>query len=128
MMSNATPSGNLAVPVLSLHPVGDGLTSPSLQAAFVETVSQAGNGTLAAAAWNDRAGHCTSTPGETVAALRALEDRIETGRWSVSAATLNALARAAGEDAPTFIEHTPAPLMRACANRAGACPGYPFGE
>lgn len=125
MMQNATPSGELGIPVLSLHTIGDGITSPSMQAGFLETVSTAGKPDIAAAAWNERPGHCTSTPGEMIAALNALEHRIETGRWSVSPDKLNALAIAAGEAAPTFIEHSAAPLMRPCANRANACPGLP---
>lgn len=128
MMRNATPSGEIGVPVLSLHPVGDGVTSPSMQAGFIEAVKSAGNGGLVAAAWNARAGHCTSSPGEMLAAVEALQSRIETGRWSVTPAELNDRARAAGTAAPTFVEHEPAPLLRQCVDRPGRCPGYPGDE
>jgi alpha-beta hydrolase superfamily lysophospholipase len=128
MLENATPSGAIAVPVLSLHPIGDGLTSPSLQAGFIATVGNAGRGDLVAAAWNDRAGHCSSSSEEMLAALQALESRLETGRWATSADALNSRARTLGAAMPTFVEHSPAPLMRPCANRPGRCEGYSPGD
>jgi pimeloyl-ACP methyl ester carboxylesterase len=125
MRANFTPSGRIGVPTLSLHTLGDGLTSPSLQRAFVENVVAAGRGELVAAAWNDRAGHCSSTPGEMFAALGALEMRLTSGEWRVAPAELNAAARAAGESAPSFVAVLPAPMPRPCADRSGACPGLP---
>jgi hypothetical protein len=130
MMRNATPSGEIGVPVLSLHTIGDGLTSPSLQAGYLVAVQRAGRGALATAVWNERAGHCSSSAGEMLAALEALEARLDTGRWSISPEMLNAAAVAAGAAAqppatPTFIAHSPAPLMRPCADQPGACPGLP---
>ncbi len=125
MMRNFTPSGRIDVPVLTLHPIGDGVTSPSLAAGFAETVRRAGRGDLVASAWNERAGHCTSSPAEMIAALNALEERIATGRWSVTADELNARARALDPSAsPTFVEHTPAPLMRQCDDQPDGCAGY----
>lgn len=125
MMRNFTPSGLIEVPVLTLHPIGDGVTSPSLAAGFAETVRAAGRGDLVRSAWTERAGHCTSTPAEMRAALDALEDRLDTGRWSVSPDELNARAREIDPSVPpAFVEHTPAPLMRPCDNRTGGCPGY----
>ncbi len=125
MMRNFTPSGRIGVPVLTLDPIGDGVTSPSLAAGFVAAVRAAGRGRLVASAWNARAGHCSSAPNEVIAALHALEGRIDTGRWSVSPKALNAWAREVDAAlAPTFVDYTPAPLMRPCADRPGACPGY----
>jgi len=126
MMRNFTPSGLIEVPVLTLHPIGDGVTSPSMAAGFVETVQAAGRGDLVRSAWTEHAGHCTSTPAEMRAALGALEERLDTGRWSVSPDELNARAlRIDPSVPPAFVEHPPAPLMRPCDNRPNGCPGYP---
>jgi len=123
MREHFTPAGRIGVPVLSLHTLGDGLTSPGLQGAYVQTVVAAGGADMIAAAWNDRAGHCTSTPGEMSAALAALETRLTSGQWRVAAADLNAAARTAGESMPSFTDELPAAMPRTCVDREGACPG-----
>lgn len=43
----------------------------------------------------DGPGHCTFTTGETVAAVHALEDRLDTGHWDTSATALNSRAEQA---------------------------------
>jgi len=62
-----------------------------------------------------RAGHCTFTDGEMLAALRAVERRVGTGRWSgTDPASLNAAAvriDPAGP-APSYQAYRPAPYPR----------------
>ena len=77
--ANYAPTGELRIPVLSYHEIGDGATSARLQGAYQETVHAAGRDELLRTAWVRRAGHCTFSLGEHVAALQALEERIDTG-------------------------------------------------
>ncbi|MEV4351715.1 hypothetical protein AB0J83_45230 [Actinoplanes sp. NPDC049596] len=54
-----------------------------------------------------RAGHCTFTTGEMLAALRSLERRVATGRWpDTSPRALNTLATSV--DTPVHVNYTPA--------------------
>jgi hypothetical protein len=64
-----------------------------------------------------RAGHCAFTPAETITALQALIQRIDTGRWrgidptdfNASAATLGTTLNTAP---PAFIPYEPTPFLR----------------
>jgi hypothetical protein len=73
-----------------------------------------GSSALLRQAFVHRAGHCTFTTGEMLAALRALEGRISTGRWPDTSA--NALNRAASDldpsATPAYIGYRPAPYPR----------------
>jgi hypothetical protein len=63
-----------------------------------------------------RAGHCTFTPAETVAALNNLIGRLDTGKWpDLNPTTLNAEATALGPlnvAPPSFLQFEPAPFLR----------------
>lgn len=65
-----------------------------------------------------RAGHCTFTPAETIAAFEALIKRIDTGKWagSTDPGTLNSSAAALGPTfnvaAPAFLDFAPSPFLR----------------
>lgn len=120
MRTNFTPTGNIGVPVLSLHTIGDGMTSPSLQRSYVATVVKAGKGSMIASAWIERAGHCSQSGDEMSAAVHALEHRLKTGRWDVSLATLNAVSTPQG-GGTKFINFLPGPVMRACSASEAAC-------
>lgn len=73
--------GEIRVPVLAIHTDGDGLVSPQNESAYRAAVREAGNGALLRQAFVHRAGHCTFTPAETLAALQALLARLDTGEW-----------------------------------------------
>lgn len=81
MRDNFTPTGRIGVPVLSLHTIGDGMTSPSLQRSYLEKIAEAGFGSRARGLWIDRAGHCTQTGAEMLAALDILVTRLDSGEW-----------------------------------------------
>jgi pimeloyl-ACP methyl ester carboxylesterase len=119
MKRNYVPSGRLSVPALSYHTIGDGLTVPSHQATYEQTVAFAGRESLFRSAWVEAAGHCGFTPGEHVAALRAIEARLTTGRWDVTPARLNALAREVPAGTARFTSDGPAGFLRPC--RPGKC-------
>jgi len=100
LIRNISFNGDISVPVLTVHTVGDGLVVPENEQAYKAVVDKAGNGALLKQLFVDRAGHCAFTPAETVTAVQTLENRLSTGHWNIpSPAGLNAAAAALG---PTF--------------------------
>src|SRR5260370_22717421 len=83
--------------------------------------SDAGNAEFLRRAFVSRAGHCTFTPAETVAAVQRLIDRLDTGEWhDLQADDLNNAALALGPFntngivfvPPAFIDFKPARYLR----------------
>jgi hypothetical protein len=104
-------------PVLTIHTTGDGLVLNSDEQAYRNVVQDAKDSQLLRQAFVHRAGHCTFTPAETVAALQALVTRLNTGRWAGVAdpSHLNAAAAALGAlnvAPPSYIDFDPAPFLR----------------
>ncbi|MFI1358459.1 alpha/beta hydrolase family protein [Streptomyces sp. NPDC020898] len=99
MSRTSSFTGRLTDPQLNIHTTGDALIPVQAQSAYKRAATAAGSGRLLSQAYVDGPGHCTFTPGETVAAVRALEDRLDTGRWDTSAHALN--SRAEKEDPAT---------------------------
>jgi hypothetical protein len=116
--------GTLGVPMLTLHTTGDGLVIPPNESAYAGVVAAGGQSAMLRQAFVHRAGHCAFTPGETVAALQVLLDRLDSGTWDDAAlepAALNAAATARGPSAnqffgltfpPSFVAFKPAPYPR----------------
>ncbi|MFC7405701.1 prolyl oligopeptidase family serine peptidase [Georgenia alba] len=104
MLANATPSGDIADPVLTLHESGDTAPTVTQASAYADAVAASGNARLLRQAFVDRPGHCGYTAAETLAALTALEDRITTGRWGDLATSASLDARAARIDATSPID------------------------
>jgi hypothetical protein len=123
MRANYVPSGEISRPVFSFHTIGDGATMVTKQGAYRDMVRKAGHGDLFAAGWVRRAGHCTFTPAEQVAAIQTVVERLDTGRWKATPEALNARARASGLGESAFIAFTPAPFLRPCSARETACAG-----
>ncbi len=97
---NIVFNGDLSQPVLTLHTTADGLVVNEAEAQYENTVDKAGKGYLLRQDFVSRAGHCTFTPAETIAAFKALIHRVNTGHWGgTSPAALNAVATALG---PTY--------------------------
>ena len=113
MRANYVPTGRLPVPVLTLQTIGDGLTVPATHGGLREIVRNAGRERQLAQLWVRRAGHCTFTAAEMHAALGVLEQRLETGKWSLAVPQ------------PRFIEYQPEALLRGCGARPGSCAGEP---
>ena len=111
-------NGNLGgKPVLTIHTTGDGLVLNSDEQAYRSVAQDAKDSQLLRQAFVHRAGHCTFTPAETVAALKALEARLNTGRWAgaTDPGALNAAAVGLGplnSVAPSYLEFEPAPFLR----------------
>ena len=97
MRANYAPTARPLVPFVALQTIGDGLTSPTMQQAYADAAGPA----LVRSLYVDRAGHCTA-PGESVlAAIRMVEARTTTGRWSAPAPGI-------------FAAYRPAPMLRSC--------------
>ena len=111
-------NGNLGgKPVLTIHTTGDGLVLNSDEQAYRSVAQDAKDSQLLRQAFVHRAGHCTFTPAETIAALQALVTRLNTGKWTslTDPATLNAAAGALGPlnfAPPSYLEFEPAPFLR----------------
>jgi len=109
---NHEPTGQLSVPVLAVHTTGDPLVVPSQERAYATFVHRAGDTGLLRQVFTHRAGHCNFTGGELVAALHAMESRLDAGHWGdlTSPEVLNAVAAAAvpGPVAPAYLDYQPA--------------------
>ncbi len=125
MYRYGVPDGRIAVPVLTMHSIGDGGAPPDQERWYAEQMRRPD---LLRQLWVDRGAHCSFSPADEIVALEALVDRIETGRWSdTSPQRLNQAAGALGEpcslvldfgtftDAPmppAFTTFTPPPPLR----------------
>jgi pimeloyl-ACP methyl ester carboxylesterase len=105
-------------PVLTIHTTGDGLVLNSDEQAYRSVVQDAKDSQLLREAFVHRAGHCTFTPAETVAALHALVARLDTGKWTslTDPDALNSAATALGPAMnvapPSYLSFEPAPFLR----------------
>jgi pimeloyl-ACP methyl ester carboxylesterase len=124
MRANYVPTGQLRIPMLTLQAVGDGVTIPAIHGGLQTIVDAAGHRRELAQLWVEGAGHCTFTPAEMFAALATLEQKLDTGRWSISPQEVT--TRGAGLPGGTrFTRYAPPPLLRACGARPGSCAGEP---
>lgn len=120
------------VPVLSVHDAGDGLVPTANERAYEDVVEWAGQSELFRPLFLWRGGHIAVRPAELLAALSALEERIERGAWpDLSPEAMNDLAtaiagrtaaRSPAQAAPaTFARYeAPMPLRRYDARDAAA--------
>jgi dienelactone hydrolase len=129
MLRHYAPSTQPARPLLLLQTTADPLTLPEMSTDYLQAAQQAGAGERVRAAWVDRLHHCNFEPGEVLAALQALQARIDGQPWRVDAATLNGVAAGQGGQLPAFVDAAPGPLLRPCYERRGSepCSGLPAG-
>jgi pimeloyl-ACP methyl ester carboxylesterase len=100
--------GKLRMPVVTLNGIGDPISVVASQQAYQAQVEQAGSGALLRQLYTASAGHCGFAPGETVAAVQLLKQRLVTGAWSATgAAAMNSTAADA-----RFIDYAPARFLR----------------
>ena len=102
----------LAVPLLDIHTTADDLVPVEQESRLAARVRASGDAAHHRQAYVERQGHCAFTTAETVAALHALESRLDTGRWGASAtpAALQSAATALGLDGAAYIPYRPAEL------------------
>jgi pimeloyl-ACP methyl ester carboxylesterase len=109
MLRTSTPTGDLQVPLLATHTTVDLLAPVEFQEEYAETVRQAGKNPLFRQAFVSRTGHCNFTVAENVAAIDAMDQRLETGHWGSVATTSNLQDSAVGlgRDGANFVEFRP---------------------
>lgn len=100
LIQNIIFNGQLPGPALALHTDGDGLVPVEDEQAYMATAKAAGNKQLVRDVFVHRAGHCTFTPAETVAAVEALFTRLATGKWK--GLSVNALDNVAVDLGPYY--------------------------
>jgi hypothetical protein len=103
-----------------MHTTGDGLVPNENEQAYASIVDDREQ--LLRQTFVHRAGHCTFTPAETIAAFNALVERVQTGCWpSLSPTTLNAAATGLGAplnpQPAAFLRFKPAQFERPFAPR-----------
>jgi hypothetical protein len=100
--------------MLNIHTTGDPLVPVQVQQAYAEAVDDADRSWLLRQAYVHRAGHCTFTTGEMLAAVRVVDHRIGAGRWlDTTPAALNQLAAALDPTtAPGYADYRPGPFPR----------------
>jgi pimeloyl-ACP methyl ester carboxylesterase len=133
---NIIYDGDIHIPVLTLHTTGDGLVVVENESAYSQVVREDRNGAFLRRSFVARAGHCTFTPAETIAAAKTLVERLETGEWpEVEAEDLNALAASLGPNfnvfanaqnmivpvSPAFVDFKPKPYLRPFDGEAEEC-------
>lgn len=123
MHRHYVPNGSLQAPLLVLQTTVDPLTLPEFSADYLRLAQAAGQGEQVRGAWVQRVGHCRFTVPEVVAALHTVQQRASGQPWAAAPAQLQALAATVGDGAAAFVAHQPAPLLRSCWARSGACPG-----
>jgi hypothetical protein len=91
-------TGRLSVPELDIHTIADQLVPVEQENWYRQRVTRAGSSPLFRQAFVDATGHCNFQPAGYIAALRALEYRLDTGRWGelTQPGALNAAASATG--------------------------------
>lgn len=120
MQRNATPTGDIDQPVLSIHETGDAAPTVAQARTYADRVRAHGAGSLLRQVFADRPGHCDYADAEVAALVEALQFRLDTGRWANAAtpraldatadrlATESGLARGDG----SFAKVVPDPMLR----------------
>jgi hypothetical protein len=102
LTQNIVFDGDLGgLPVLTIHTTADGLVVDQNEQAYRSVVRDAKDSQLLRQAFVHRAGHCTFTPAETIAAFDTLVHRVDTGEWTGTADPV-ALNSEASALAPTL--------------------------
>jgi pimeloyl-ACP methyl ester carboxylesterase len=125
LSQNVIFDGEIKVPVFAVHTIGDDVLNVQHQQAYAAVVHRAHHDALLRQAFVHRAGHCSFTPAETIAALQALIHRLDTGEWEgVDPEDLNETASelapvynflAIGSPVPSppsFVHYAPSPFLR----------------
>ncbi|WP_245959767.1 hypothetical protein [Prauserella flavalba] len=86
--------GDLRIPVLTVNPIGDQISTVAQQQSYGAVVREKGNAALLRQTYLATAGHCTFTTAEQEAAITAMTHRLRTGHWGpTNAEAMNRLAR-----------------------------------
>ena len=95
LYDTGVPRGNLRVPMVGLHTIGDGGAPPHQEGWYADLVDRNGGRDMTRQLYVDRGQHCSTSAAEEIVALQTLERRLDAGRWpSTNPQRLN---RQAGE-------------------------------
>jgi hypothetical protein len=111
-------TGRLAMPELDIHTIYDQLVPVEQESWYRQRVTRAGSAPELRQAYVDSTGHCNFQPAGYIAALNALEHRLNTGRWGdvTQPGALNAAAARTGLGAfGPYVRFTAPPLVNARA-------------
>ncbi|NNE38958.1 MAG: hypothetical protein HKN08_11680 [Gammaproteobacteria bacterium] len=81
-----TVTGNLKIPTVRMHILGDHLVPVSLLKGYVKLVNEKNKNDLYRTMYIRATGHCDFAPEETLLAVKVLLERIDSGRWPDTAA------------------------------------------
>ena len=111
-ISTSVATGRLQVPELDIHTIADQLIPVQQESFYRQTVKAAGDARLLRQAYVFGQGHCNFTSAEIIAALHALEHRINTGKWgkATTVASLNSEVKALDEGGGTYVPYSPGVL------------------
>ncbi|RCS62236.1 alpha/beta hydrolase family protein [Microbacterium sp. JB110] len=100
MRQNATPTGEISGPVLTVHQTGDTAPTAAQAGTYADRVRSAGAAPLLRQTFIDVPGHCGYADAQVAALLTALQTRLDTGRWgaTTTAKALNASAERISAD------------------------------
>ena len=105
-------SGDLTMPILTLHASGDQVAPIDSVQAFTQSVEEAGKDKLLRQVYTQAAGHCPFSIGETVALIDAMTERLSSDEWpEMSAAHMNERAERIGGEA-RYIDYEPGVYLR----------------
>jgi hypothetical protein len=113
MLRTSVPTGRLRAPELNIHTISDQLVPVEQQNKYARRVAAAHSSALLRQTYVDRAGHCSFTTAELVAAVDAIRHRVTTGRWGdvATPVSLNRAATALGLDGSAYIPYSPPALV-----------------
>jgi hypothetical protein len=107
-------TGHLSVPELDIHTIYDQLVPVEQENWYRQRVIQAGSAPLLRQAFVEATGHCNFQPAGYIAALNALQYRLNTGHWGnkTEPGALNAAAAASGFGSfDPYVRFRPPPLV-----------------
>ena len=81
MQKNATPTGDIDGPVLSLHETGDAAPVVAQAGSYADRVRENRASSLIEQVFVDRPGHCAYADAEVAALVGALQERLDSGKW-----------------------------------------------
>jgi pimeloyl-ACP methyl ester carboxylesterase len=126
LIQNIIYNGQIPIPVLTMHTIGDGLVTVEDERAYKNVVERAQNFPRLRQVFVHRAGHCEFTPAETLTVFQRLSARLIRGKWGdLGDAGLNSEAISLGPDlnvllingnivpvAPAFLDFASPPFLR----------------
>ncbi|KJL42949.1 alpha/beta hydrolase family protein [Microbacterium trichothecenolyticum] len=105
-------TGDLQMPVVTLHTLDDVLAPVQVEQEYAEDVRGAHDASLLRQFFVDHVGHCNFTAAEIAAGIEVLQQRVETGHWSGSSATvMNRLAASLDDSGSAFVATQPGEFL-----------------